>query len=210
MGFQMCLVLTATLDGRELISLRFGHITLTLCLLEWLVETTAHLTRWQRDDSLPFLIPSVERLSCSLYKIAIPLYQLQWWFSNLPKFCWYSLSPKLAPAHRLCVVMRMVRFQMSIRRPDILNVARLSSGIPRNVEKHSTLRHECFLRFPLQFSFNVLLINVWDFLIANCSQLRLSDARVITNDCLQKTRGEAVITSFVWRKLRKSKNPDWL
>jgi len=71
MGFQMHLVLSATLDGRELIS--FGHITLTVCVLECLVEATAHLTRWQRDDSLPLLIPSVERLSSSLYEITIPL-----------------------------------------------------------------------------------------------------------------------------------------
>jgi len=56
---------------------------------------------------------------------------------------------------------------------------------------------ECFLPFPLQFSFNVLLIKVYDFLIANRSQLRLSDARLIMNDCLEKMRGEAVITSFV-------------
>lgn len=73
MGLQMHLVLSAPLDGRELISLRFGHITLTVCLLEWLVEPTAPVMRWQGDDSLPLLIPLVERLSFSLHEITVPL-----------------------------------------------------------------------------------------------------------------------------------------
>jgi hypothetical protein len=34
MGFQMHLVLTAALDGRQLLGLHFGHITLTVRLLE--------------------------------------------------------------------------------------------------------------------------------------------------------------------------------
>jgi len=45
MGLQMHLVLSAALDGRELIILHIGHITLTVCLLERLVETTAPLMR---------------------------------------------------------------------------------------------------------------------------------------------------------------------
>jgi len=50
---------------------------------------------------------------------------------------------------------------MSIRRPDNLNVARLGSGTPENVGQQPTLRHECFLPFPLHFSFIVLLVNVF-------------------------------------------------
>lgn len=37
------------------------------------VRMTTHLTRVQRDDYLPLLIPSVERLSSSLCEITVPL-----------------------------------------------------------------------------------------------------------------------------------------
>ena len=50
---------------------------------------------------------------------------------------------------------------MSIRRPDILNVARFGSDTPGNVGQQHTLSLECFLPFPLHFSFNVLFINVF-------------------------------------------------
>jgi len=57
--------------------------------------------------------------------------------------------------------MKKVRVQMSIRRPDILNVARFGSDTPGNVGQQHTLSLECFLPFPLHFSFNVLFINVF-------------------------------------------------